>query len=420
MCEFVHLVYQIFTNPESMPSIKPVLKNDFVKTDGKSKIYFRIYHNGKLKYLPSVWYIEPKYMGDDGRIKSNYPTQSTLNGALLQQLTNYNKVVEGIGPNVKDLTIDQLVIKLTASADGEADFFLFTNNRIDTLAKERRYSLAELYSVTLKHLKAYTEKETLSFKEITPVFLESFENHLKKNGSSVNTVRNYMCNIRAIFNHAINKAEVIKLDIFPFRKYKIMQEKKRPRAIDINDLKRLLMAYEYFTPAVKRDVDIFFLILYTGGTNLKDLLYLKKCDYYKGRIIYNRFKTGREYSIKIFPEAKAILERYQGGEYLLKFIEKKIAIHKESRKGYENKDLLRTANKNLKLAGEACGIKLRLSTYVARYTFATVAGDLEIMKDVISHILGHGENTMTDLYIDFDEKKADEAIKKVIDAVKLT
>jgi len=408
-----------------MPSVKAVVKNDFVKSDGKAKIYFRIIHKDaitkkkRVRYIPTDYYIEPKYMGTDGKVKSNYPGQSTMNGAIISLDIQYNTTIAQLGTSIKYMNIDQLVDKLTGNVGDDADFFVYAITRIDSLLKEKRYSLAELYGVTLNHLKGFTENDSVLFREITPEFLLNFETFLKINGSSVNTVRNYMCNIRAIFNHAINKGKAVKQEFFPFREYRIVSERKRPRAIDLNDIRRLLMAQPYLSGSEQRSVDIFLLIFYTGGTNLKDLLYLKHHDYYKDRIIYNRFKTGREYSIKVYPEAKEILDRYQGEKYLLSFIERKNAITPIKRQGYGHKDLLGNTNKYLKLAGQKCGIALKLNTYVARYSFATIAGRLEISKDVISHILGHGENTMTDIYIDFDEKKADEAIKKVIDALKV-
>ena len=64
------------------------------------------------------------------------------------------------------------------------------------------------------------------------------------------------------------------------------------------------------------------------------------------------------------------------------------------------------------------GVELMLKTYIARYSFATMASKAGVSKDVIAHILGHGEDTITDLYIDFDEDAADTALKKVIDAIK--
>jgi site-specific recombinase XerD len=399
-----------------MATIKACTNNDFVKSDGKSKIYFRIIHKKVIKYLPTDYYIEPKYL-EKGKIKPNYRGHSTLNKALASQYQDYYDTIVDIGPEIRDMNVEQVVKRLTGEPGGGADFVQYTRDRIVSLLLEGRISTMEVYAATLKILLAMTGSEKIKFREITPEFLKRLEKYILLNHSA-NTLRNYMCNIRAIFNKAIAD-KLVKQDLFPFgKKYKIVQDRKRVRAIDRNDLRRLLIAQPYLTPAQQRDIDIFFLIFYTGGTNFKDLLYLKKEDYYKGRIIYRRFKTGREYSIKVFPEAAEIIKRYPGDKYLLPFIEKKLTIHPASRRGYEIKDLLKNTNKNLRIAGESLGVELRLKTYIARYSFATMASKAGVSKDVIAHILGHGEDTITDLYIDFDEDAADTALKKVIDAIK--
>ena len=59
----------------------------------------------------------------------------------------------------------------------------------------------------------------------------------------------------------------------------------------------------------------------------------------------------------------------------------------------------------------------KISTYWARHTWATIAASLDISRDVIAHGLGHGNNTVTDIYIDFDQSKVDDANRKVIDWV---
>ena len=59
----------------------------------------------------------------------------------------------------------------------------------------------------------------------------------------------------------------------------------------------------------------------------------------------------------------------------------------------------------------------KISTYWARHSWATIASSLDISRDVIGHALGHGNNTVTDIYIDFDQAKVDEANRKVLDWV---
>ena len=58
-----------------------------------------------------------------------------------------------------------------------------------------------------------------------------------------------------------------------------------------------------------------------------------------------------------------------------------------------------------------------LTTYWARHTWATIAASLDIPRDTIAHALGHGGNTVTDIYIDFDQKKVDDANRRVLDWV---
>lgn len=59
----------------------------------------------------------------------------------------------------------------------------------------------------------------------------------------------------------------------------------------------------------------------------------------------------------------------------------------------------------------------KISTYWARHTWATIAASLDIPKETIAAALGHGGNTVTDIYIDFDRRKIEAANRRVIDWV---
>ena len=58
-----------------------------------------------------------------------------------------------------------------------------------------------------------------------------------------------------------------------------------------------------------------------------------------------------------------------------------------------------------------------LTIYWGRHTWATLAAGLDVPKDTIAVALGHGGNTVTDVYIDFDRRKVDVANRRVIDLV---
>jgi len=62
------------------------------------------------------------------------------------------------------------------------------------------------------------------------------------------------------------------------------------------------------------------LIFYLAGINIIDLLHLKSIV--NGRIEFKRAKTGRLYSIKVEPEAQAVIDKYRGKNYLLNIMDR--------------------------------------------------------------------------------------------------
>lgn len=61
-----------------------------------------------------------------------------------------------------------------------------------------------------------------------------------------------------------------------------------------------------------------------------------------------------------------------------------------------------------------------ITWYTARRSWATIAAQLDIPKETIGKALGHSQwdNTITDIYINFDNRKIDEANRKVLDYIR--
>lgn len=401
-----------------MASLKPVIRLSQKKLDGKCNIKIRISHDRRVTYISTPWDIDPKFMNRDGTISNKYPGANKLNLNLNLVLAKFNNIIAEIGPEVAHYDINTLAGRLRGRTGKGSSFSEYLKSRIDDLKRENRFSYAESYQVTLLHLLTFSGTKEIQFKEITVSFLRDFEAYLRdERKAKVNTIRIYLNNVRAVLNHAID-AEIIQPTIFPFRKYKIKQEQSRKKALNTEDIKILLRIQFSLPEGQKRSLDLFFLSFYLQGINLKDLLYLKPENVYKDRLQYSRFKTRRGYSIKIFPEAWEIINRYKGKKYLLYFMEEKEKITPGSRHGSENKDILNNTNKNLRIIARKAKMPEKLSTYYARYSFATIAARLGISRDVISHALGHGINTVTDIYIDFNQDLVDQANEQVIKAVR--
>lgn len=285
-------------------------------------------------------------------------------------------------------------------------------------ADRHRPRTRELYLITAVRLAAYcadtgTDAERLTFEDITVPWLQSFDAFLARTSPSPNARGINLRNLRAVFNDAID-AELT--TAYPFRRYRIKSVETAKRSLTAAQL-RAFLAAPCPTPIVEGYRDIFELIFYLIGINVADLFALRHSDYYDGRIHYVRAKTGKAYSIKVEPEAAAILERHRGHRLLLdagdNFARGVDYMH------YLNKNLKRVGEYT-DIAGNVCRPFAHVTTYWARHTWATLAVNaLDTPKETVSAALGHELGSrITSIYIDFDQRKVDEANRRVIDYVR--
>lgn len=319
-----------------------------------------------------------------------------------------------VNSKILDLEITDRLDKLSAKDLKKillgSDISKKSTNVIDSfeshISNIQQPSTRNQYNTTCNWIKKYTNNKPIEFKDINVGWLKLFENYLSNEGVKTNAIWVYMKCLRAIFNNEIDK-ENISLETYPFRRYKLKQEPTRKRSLTVEQLRKFKDC-----PCDKYQVkyqDTFMLIFYLIGINIKDLLYLT--EMVDGRIEYKRAKTNRLYSIKVEPEALEIINKYKGENYLLNFMDDRTDY--VSFRAWMNKAIGKVGAKNRKDKG----LIPELTTYYARHTWATIASKIGIQRDTIAAALGHGGNTVTDIYIDFDQTKVDEANRKVIDYV---
>lgn len=266
---------------------------------------------------------------------------------------------------------------------------------------------AEIYKQTRARLVAFLGDKgwtSLSYEDVNRGWLDRFDAFLRKTSPSANARSIHLRNLRAVFNYAIDNEDTA---CYPFRRYKIRHEATRKRALSIEQIRQIMSAH---LPAGQRLYrDLWALTFMLVGINFIDLCNLKSID--DGRVEYKRAKTHRLYSLKVEPEAGEIIDRYAGESRLLYFLER----YKSYRTFYYM--TCRGLRAVLKTLNDSGGNIPGLTTYWARHSWATVAASLDIPKETIAAALGHGGNTVTDIYIDFDTRKIDEANRRVLDWV---
>ena len=316
-------------------------------------------------------------------------------------------VIKGVEPTLaefKERILTEVINKPTKPKGCFVDIF-------KEFADSHNESTKELYYYSLRRIEQFDKYiATRSIDEIGIPWLTRFESWLAQTNSK--NARNILLrNIRAVFNYALDCEYTTN---YPFRRFKIRPEATRKRAMTVEQLRSLAVYpvedYQEFYR------DMFVLMFCLIGINVVDLYSLG--GIVDGRVEYRRAKTHRLYSIKVEPEAQAIIDKYHGTKNLL-CIADRWTTHSQFGK---------QMNKALKRMGEMRrvgrgGKKVfeptvpGLTTYWARHTWATIAASLDVPKETIAHALGHGNDTVTDIYIDFDKRKVDEANRKVLDFV---
>lgn len=285
----------------------------------------------------------------------------------------------------------------------------------------RRDGTKYIAKTAINRLQLFSGKDVkdIALDSITRPWLDDF--YASMSDLAVNTKSTYMRCLRRAFNYALER-DITENN--PFKHYYIPLQDTRMRVLPIAKMRQLLNLETRYHYTEYRDM--FMLTFYLIGINTVDLSQLTHDNVVDGRIEYRRAKTGKLYSIKVWPEAAAILEKYKGEKHLLSVFDR--CSNYKAYQGTMNNALTRIGVPQIDESGQVVKAKngqakmvpleKDLSIYWARYSWATYAADLDIPKDTISEALGHSHGAkVTGVYIRYNRDKVDAANRKVIDYV---
>lgn len=376
----------------------------------------RIAHKGEKVYINLGIRLAPQQWDEHNEVVVGHQmakTYNTLIGSRMAMVQNTIMRLAMVG-EVDKYNAAQLkeIVENGSIKEKKTLFLPYYTSCID---KKKKPSTKSSYRQALGNLQAFdTLLPERTFEDINIHYLERFDAWMDGRGITRNSRNVYYRNIRSVFNDAIDDEITTS---YPFRKFKLRKVATRKRSLSVKEL-RMLRDYpcEEWQEKFR---DIFLLMFYLIGINGADLYPARKNQVRRGRLEYERAKTYKAYSIKIEPEAQAIINKYKGEEHLLKFCDG----------GKDYKYFLQRMSRELKKIGSyerkgLGGKKIHtplfpeLTQYWCRYTWATIATELDIPKETIAAALGHDMgNTTTAIYINFNQKKVDDANRRVIDFV---
>lgn len=398
-------------------SIQPICRKDKIRQDGTVLVYLRFTHNRERRYVSTGIYIQAKDWNTETQHFINENSENEEIRLKIESIRyKYLKRLKQLEALDKEITLDALLDekKIKTAAYTVKECLEQTIKRLETLGK---YNSASKHKTALSLFMQFKSTPT-RLEEINFQLLEEFELFLIQRGNQSNSIATKFSLLKAAYNKAAEEGKFTP-KINPFIKFKVgkLWTSTHKRAI----AKQHIILIENYSPQCTNTEyillarDIFLFSYYTAGINFGDMARLKQENIAGGRLYYTRHKTGKLLSYKLMPKALEIIQRYQNpaSEYLFPILN---SSHKTELQKFNriHKALAKT-NKALKQIGEELKIPNKLTTYVARHSYATVLRRAGVATSIISSSLGHSSEKVTQIYLDsFENKQIDEAMQHLV------
>ena len=267
--------------------------------------------NQQKVYFKTNIYLKPEHWDKQTSQVCNHPQANDLNTMLFEFVLHLQAIELSLWKRGIPVTLSLLKNAIKKDKPVNVTFPVFA--RIYVQESDRKRSTKENLLTTITVLQEF--RPGLDFKDITYTLLRDFEVHLKEKGNSVNTIAKHLRQLRTLVNEAINQG-YIPSDAYPFRKFKIKQEKGRKEFLTPDELRKL-ENLQVSDKRLRHVLDAFLFCCYTG------LRYSDFCQLTPENIIrvngkrwlyFKSVKTDVEIRLPLHllfeGKALAVLERY--------------------------------------------------------------------------------------------------------------
>lgn len=385
--------------------------------NGEHPLMICVCKEGKRKYISLGVSINPVYWDfKKNKPKRNCPNREQINLLIREQEQKYSEQVMEFSAKGKDYTLSTLVDTVDTSLKAKTVGELFLNH-IEQLKQENRMgyalSVRQVYTSLLKykgHLDFY-------FSDIDICWLKDYEAWLQKQGLAKNTIGIRFRTLRVLYNVAIAEG-LVRNECYPFKKFKVskLHKETAKRAITKEQIKMILnLDTSSFRFYKKLAVDMFVFSYLMGGINFADMSKLTYENIDGDRLIYVRQKTKKTIILPILDEAYKIILKYKDSKrrYVFPVLDNRKRTPMQIR--HRIYDVLSNVNGHLENIGRTLGIELKLTTYVARHSYATVLKRSGVPTSLICESLGHSSERVTQIYLDsFENEQMNTAMKNLL------
>lgn len=344
-------------------------------------IYYQIIHDRKVRQCSTPYRAFPKEW------------QTRFREETRRDVERLTRIVRRMESRGTVLSADDIVeeFKLYRS---RYSLFRFMESVTMNLKECGKIRTAETYTATLRSFSRFRRGRDIMLDEITPDLIQSYEAYLQAGGAVPNTTSFYMRILRAVYNRAVESEAIEQRN--PFRHIYTGTERTVKRAIPIAAISRIKNLE--LPQGSKMDFarDMFMLSFYLRGMSFVDMAFLRKKDRADNHVTYRRRKTGQRLDIAWTKEMQSIVEKYPPNptQYLLPILTNPLS---DERIAYRNR--ASCINRQLKTIARMTNLKIPLTLYCARHSWASAARTKGIPVSIISEGMGHDSEATTQIYL---------------------
>lgn len=336
--------------------------------------------NQRKVYFRTNLYLKPEHWDSRRSQVYDHPQADDLNTMLYEFILQLQAIELGLWKRGVPATLSLLKDAIVKDKPVNVTFPVFARDYV--LSSDRKDSTKENLLTTITVLQDF--RSGLDFKDITYTFLKEFEAYLREKGNSVNTIAKHLRQLRTLVNEAINQG-YIHADAYPFRKFKIKQEKGRHEFLTPDELRKL-ENLQVSDKRLRHVLNAFLFCCYVG-LRFSDFCQLSPANFIrvngKRWLHFKSIKTGVEIRLPLHllfdGKALAILDRYDISDFA------NLGSNSET-----NKALVELAT--------LARIRKHITYHTARHTCATLLIHQGVPITTVQKLLGHTSVKTTEIY----------------------
>ncbi len=384
-----------------------------LNANGEGLVQIRAYQNGKSRYFKTGIYLNPKHWDErNKKVRYNHPNQLVYNKRIRDMQEEMETFEIAMINRYGWFPVDRLHEYQHSNQHTAPKSFteFFTQELADHPMKPHSH---KMYVQTLNKLNDF--RRTVYFEDICYSFISDFDRYLFKQGLSINTVKKHHHRLKTFIRQAIKKG-YLPADMNPYLSFKPKSAVPDRVYLTWEELTRI---EEVQIPKDKNHLeysrDIFLMACYTG-LRYSDVTRISRAhlvETTKGFRLEMKIKKTEKPAVlplhTLFPNAPGKPTRPE--KIALKYLNQM-----PDSAPFDSVPLfdlsLQYLNRALKEIARLARIRKKVTTHVARRTFATILAT-KVESPVLQKLLQHSSPDMTMIYIQLSNDTIERELEQV-------